>query len=193
MARSKPAPAKRTMPLARQMAARRAVIAALRTGATRSAASAAGQISRETFYQWLADDVNENTPYRVEIDGEATEERITFPDAVRRAEDEAEFRYAATLRKAATEAEVIDTYDRAGNLIRRVTKYDWKAAAWWLERRRKESWRPPAQVEVSGPDGGPVKTETVEFKPTDEFRREFAAAIAELPPEVREARTLQED
>ena len=58
---------------------------------------------------------------------------------------------------------------RAAAEARHVAKVanadDWKASAWWLERRGGEEWAPPVKREsreVSGPDGGPVRVAAVD-------------------------------
>lgn len=65
--------------------------------------------------------------------------------------------------------EFLEAIDQAmAEVTRRVTYHvvkaaesDWKAGAWWLERRRGSVYGPPKQrLEQSGPDGGPIKTES---------------------------------
>lgn len=58
------------------------ILDALRAGNTRRAAAAYGQVSHETFYRWLRDDV-------------------TFSDAVEKAEADAEVRALAVIIRAA--------------------------------------------------------------------------------------------
>ena len=41
--------------------------------------------------------------------------------------------------------------------VRDAGKRDWRAAAWLLERRHKEDFAKPQQIEHSGPGGGPVE------------------------------------
>ncbi|TDD73383.1 hypothetical protein E1293_31475 [Actinomadura darangshiensis] len=40
-----------------------------------------------------------------------------------------------------------------------VAPPDWRAAAWVLERRHPDGFARPSQLQVSGPDGGPVEIE----------------------------------
>jgi transposase len=56
------------------------------------------------------------------------------------------------VEQAAGRAEV-----RAAVLIAKAAESDWRAAAWFLERRDPETFGPPAaRLEHSGPGGGPV-------------------------------------
>ena len=58
-----------------------------------------------------------------------------FSDAVEKAEADAEIRNVAIIQKAASET--------------------WQAAAWWLERKKKQDWS--ARQEQTGADGGAVR------------------------------------
>lgn len=42
-------------------------------------------------------------------------------------------------------------------LIQRHAQGDWRAAAWYLERSRRENWGKTVRNEITGPDGGPVE------------------------------------
>lgn len=61
-----------------------------------------------------------------------------FSEAITRAEDEAEAGFSIVIQRAA------------------ANEGDWKAAAWWLERRRKEDYSARQEVEHAGKDGGPI-------------------------------------
>lgn len=163
-------------------AAMAAILTALRAGATRKAASAAGRVSHEAFYSWF----REAAPCRVQ-QADGTIEEIPFPLAVEQAEAQAVLFYEATVRKAAVEAEHTFHYDREGNLLREVVKYDWRAAAWWLEHHptSKDEFRAVQRAEVTGPGGGPIQTEgVVVFRPDPAWLAEYAASLADLPPEI---------
>jgi len=63
--------------------------------------------------------------------------KAAFSERLTRAEAEASMAALRSIRRAAMDG-------------------DWRAAAWWLERRRPESFgRKP--VEISGPNGGPIE------------------------------------
>jgi transposase len=62
-----------------------------------------------------------------------------FHDAVRKAEAEAEVHAVAILRRAMPE--------------------DWRAALAYLERRHPQRWRRHEARELTGKDGGPIRTE----------------------------------
>lgn len=86
-----------------------AILNALRVGNTRRASASAGDISHETFYTWLED--------------------LTFLDAVKKAENEAEQRFLGQVAQAA--------------------KTNWQAAAWWLERRKHEDFSRREKVDMT--------------------------------------------
>ncbi len=143
-----------------------AALLALRLGNTRAAAAAAIEVGVSTFREWIAE-----LPW--------------LAAAVEQAEREAELVFAERIRKAAAEAEIIETWDRDGNLVRSVTKFDWKAAAWWLERRHPADWRPIAAVEISGPDGKPVEThDVVDWRPDAAWMERYARVAAEVGPDA---------
>lgn len=142
------------------------VIEALRRGNTREAAARAAGIGPATLRRYLA-------------------LRPEMREIVEDAEADAERGFVEALHRAANEAEVIDYYDNKGNLLKRVTKYDWKAALAWLERRRAKDWKSSARLEVSGPDGGPIERRVTVWQPTREELFQMALALRELPPDVQ--------
>lgn len=168
------------------------ILTALRGGATRRAAAAAGRVSHEALYSWM----REPDAYSVTIpevrdpaSGAVVRpaEVLTFTDAVERAEQEAVLFYANTVRRAGIEAERTYHYDKDGNLLREVVKYDWRAAAWWLEHHpsTKADWRAVQRTEVTGPEGQPVQIGgTVAFRPDDAWLAQYREALGALPPEV---------
>ena len=81
-----------------------------------------------------------------------------FSDSVEKAESEDKIRMLAVITKASQE----------GN---------WQAAAWRLERKDPDNFgrRERRQVEVSGPNGGPIRHEDAAL--TDEERAERIVAI----------------
>ena len=93
----------------------------------------------------------------------------SFSEAVQKAEADAEQRFLGNVAKAA----------QAGN---------WQAAAWWLERRKHEDYRRREGVELTGRDGGPIKTTVIDDFSDHEKRalrvaidRELAKREAEVP------------
>lgn len=145
------------------------ILTMLRAGNTREAAAAAARIDPATMRRWCAGNAR-------------------FRAVVEEAENAAEAMFASRIRKAATEAEITEHFDQRGNLLRRTVKYDWKAAAWWLERRRGQTWKPaPGQLEISGPDGGPIEqnVNVTVWRPDPAWLAAFANSEGELPPDVR--------
>ena len=64
--------------------------------------------------------------------------------------------FLEAVRLAEAEAEV-----HAVALIRRAMAEDWRAALAYLERRYPGRWRRHTSTELTGPDGGPIRTHEV--------------------------------
>ncbi len=105
-----------------------AILGVLRSGGTIAAAAGAAEVSQATVYRWLRADAR-------------------FRDAVKRAEAGAELRFTTTIVDAAMGHPA--EYDDAGQLIRPEVKSAWQAAAWWLERRRREDYGQRAVLTVN--------------------------------------------
>ena len=95
------------------------ILEVLRSGGTIAGAAGAAEVSQATVYRWLRADAR-------------------FRDAVKRAEAGAELRFTTAVTAAAMGRPA--QYDDAGQLIRPEVKPVWQAAAWWLERRRREDY-----------------------------------------------------
>lgn len=67
----------------------------------------------------------------------------TLGTAIEKAEAEAEATYTALVAKAANDPK------------------NWTAAAWWLERRRPNSFGKRERVELTGEEGGPIEHRTI--------------------------------
>lgn len=52
---------------------------------------------------------------------------------------------------------IADAEDMAVYALRRAWKEDWRAAAWYLERRKAGKWARRDRMEVTGKDGGPIE------------------------------------
>jgi len=50
-------------------------------------------------------------------------------------------------------------------VIQQAARRDWKAAAWYLERRNKDEWGLVSRVEQAGPSGGPIEVKDVSPAP----------------------------
>lgn len=115
------------------------ILNAIRAGAYMETAAAAAGVNKETLYAWLKR-------------GNVEPESIfgAFVEAVHEAQASAELRDVLTLSKAAADG-------------------DWRAAAWRLERKFPKRWGLTTKTELSGPNGGPVVTSSVDVtKLTDE-------------------------
>jgi hypothetical protein len=110
---------------------RAALCDALERGCTRKDAAALAGIAESTLFQWLAAGRDDEAHRFVEL-----------LQAVEHAEAQASQVAVGTIRTA-------------------MDKGDWKAAAWWLERRRRRTWgkpqvvrAPPGRVDLEGLEPG---------------------------------------
>jgi hypothetical protein len=122
-----------------------AIVSALERGAYRSEAAAAAGLHRGTIASWVE---------RGEADLEQ-EQRTEFAD----------FAVAATRAEAQAELAALNEVRREGSFG------DWRAAAWFLERRHPSRWRRRDTIDHSGE----VRRTVEVVAPSDEER---AAAIA---------------
>lgn len=180
------------------------VLGALRRGATRTAACAMAGISYETFARWL--DHRRCPPGTVLPDYDDPENNpsidftgMPFHEAVTRAQQAAADFLQSRIMAAATDGyKETFHYGRNGSLLRSVKEYDWKAAAWLLEHNPefRREWAAPTRMEISGPGGGPVRSEGVQivtWTPDEKWLREYEQALREvegtavevpIPPEL---------
>ena len=109
---------------------RQKLLEALRAGNYRETACQYAGISHQTLRNWILKAEQPDAP----------DEYIEFVEAIKKAEADAEVTDIALIRQAA----------QGGT---------WQAAAWIRERKNPERWgrREQQQVELSGPDGGPVQ------------------------------------
>jgi hypothetical protein len=84
------------------------------------------------------------------------------------------FQDAITRAAAAAEAEAIGQ-------IRLASRKDWRAAAWFLEKKYPKEWGNQIKAEISGPEGGPIQVDG----------RVLNVNLDKLPPELLEALVLQ--
>jgi len=66
--------------------------------------------------------------------------------------------FSEAIRQAEADAEV-----HAVALLRRAMPNDWRAALAYLERRHPSRWRRHTSTELTGPDGGPIRTQAVDL------------------------------
>ena len=71
------------------------------------------------------------------------------------------------LRRAVLEAENGAEIANVAHIAKAATK-DWKAAAWWLERKAHERFGRRDRTEVTGPGGGAVEVVVRQYGPGDE-------------------------
>lgn len=110
-------------------------------------------ISEQTYYRWLRE-------------GDAIETKMKNGEHV--TEEEQLIR---ELCEAIKKAEISGQNAALDTIREAIKDGTWQAAAWFLERRNKK-WS--NRTEITGPDGGPVQTVTVED--VDEKIRNLIAA-----------------
>lgn len=101
-------------------------------------------VSKASVYSWL-DQGNKERKRREKgnMAQKKNDKYISFLDAVKKAEGEAEARDVALIARAATE--------------------QWQAAAWRLERKHYHRWGRRQLLEHSGPDGGAVEVQVIKI------------------------------
>ncbi len=104
------------------------ILEVLRSGGTMAAAAGRAEISARQIYRWMAADV-------------------AFRHAVEKAAGDAEVRFTTAVSDAAMGRPA--QYDAAGNITRPEVKPVWQAAAWWLERRRREGYAQRVGVSIN--------------------------------------------
>ncbi len=70
-----------------------------------------------------------------------------------------------------------DAEEAMATVVKRAAVKNWCAAAWWLERRRRDDYGKQEKIEHSGPGGGPLRLEYV----NDWRRRDEQDDSASLP------------
>lgn len=142
----------------------------LRTGDFVHAACAAAGVNESTYYGWLAKGAAAVTKHATGERLNANEKRYAvFTAQVRDAEQEGRQRVLGAISSSATVGSVQRTTtkktDRRGKIIERTVREETRppdvgAAQWIAERRWPKDWNRRQQLEVSGPEGGPIKVES---------------------------------
>lgn len=129
-------------------AAQERICEALRAGHYIGTAAALGGITRVTYYDWRRR--GEEEPGSIFAD---------FAEAVRLATVEAEERALAVVEKAANgyeevaSEEGVDVDGKTFSKTKRRQMFDWRAAAWFLERKHPLRWGNRQDVKHSGSIG----------------------------------------
>lgn len=129
----------------------------IRLGNYMEAAAASAGVSKVTLYAWLKEGARQTRGrYR------------DFLNAVERAEADREIGANLVITKAANGTAAIPARD--GHPGQPAIPGDWRAAAWRLERTMPERYGRRV-VEVTGKDGGPVRTMDLTKLATDELEK----------------------
>lgn len=149
------------------------IVAALRAGNYADAAASSGGIAKATYYDWLTRGRAE-LEHREEGGRPRAREQpyVEFLEAVGRASADAEVHAVAILRKAMPD--------------------DWRAAAWYLERRYPDRWRrrETHELEHQGPETQPpVQTVAGVGDPWQtKVAHDYLRALRDGPPAGTEQR-----
>lgn len=141
----------------------------IRHGSFIDAAAGAAGIERSTFYDWLKDGASAHQKQARGVRLTASERRYaTFASAVYEAEHDAETREVGGIYRlgvgGGSVTETTTVTDPDGKETVRVTVKELppnlQAMAWHAERRWAAKWNRRQQIEVSGPEGGPIQVES---------------------------------
>lgn len=138
----------------------------IRGHVTRVPAAEANSIDRRTLWHWLAEGVA-----AANCDVAGCSERHHGPAN----HDLTYQQFAEMVMRAEADAAFL----AAGNVSRAMSK-DWRAAAWWLERRLPEDFAERSRVELSGPGGRPIEID--ERSDLIERIERIAARVVEVEP-----------
>lgn len=128
----------------------KAIADTIRVGNFLDAAAAHAGVAPSTAYNWQARGRAELARV-ADIEAEGRKASV-------RASERLYVEFAEAVENARLSAEVGMTTRIAA--AARDPKH-WQAAAWWLERTNNQRWGRVQRTEVSGPNGGPVRSETV--------------------------------
>lgn len=180
----------------------RRIIDATEGGAPMWAAAEYAGIATTTFENWLRRGYEE--AHRLETDttaepDEAEDRYWRLWRDVQEARGKATVKNTLIIQRAAiggvVTEETVKTY-RDPNTGEKVTEKtvkrtppDWRASAWWLERRDAANFGKHAElaVEVSGPGGSPVQVASVDVESLTARVKEHIAILAAAPATAAEA------
>lgn len=143
------------------------ISAILQRGAYIETAVAAVGVSKEAFYRWM----------KIGAAKKRGLHRALY-DAVHRSTAEAETNHLVVLDTAGKGVKGDVVRDKEGNVVldkdgkaivaRHAKPSDWKASAWFLERRFPKKWGAKQVLEHVGPDGGPIQNADVQMSAEDQ-------------------------
>lgn len=137
----------------------RKIVNLIASGSYVETAAAACGVSKNTLYDWLKRGAR--APH-----GKFKK----FADDVAEAAAKAEARDVLVIDRAASGHDVVRTTRKIekGIVVEETTtttrEFDWRAAAWRLERKFPKRWGLIERIEHSGPDGGPIPVDVLDEK-----------------------------
>ncbi len=170
-----------------------AIVARISAGDHVETAAARNGIHKDTYYRWMRDGARERQ--RIESGGaipkrngrtipKTEQARLklcaAFSDACERACAEVEGDGVEAWRASFKR----NVFNKDGELV--GTETDWRAVQAYMERRFPDRWKPRSEQALTGPDGGPIQTESTApdlSKLTKDELREYhrLALKAEIP------------
>lgn len=164
---------------------RDAVIEAIEAGNTNKTAAALAGISEATLYNWLAKGKDEEPPEGLEelptkeLRAQARKMKIKGASKLRRDD-----LLDAILKAHCIHADFLERFELAtatahAKHVQNITQAaldDWKASAWYLERRDPENWGKRDRVQADVNHSGGIKTEHEES-----YKLELETKLAQDP------------
>lgn len=126
------------------------IVAAIRAGAYREIAARLANIHKATLYRWLEEGREAKTG-----------KKRDFYEAVKKAEAEWEQEQVEAIREIAEGGQLLSrttTEKKNGDTVTQemLTRPEWTARAWLLERKAYERWGKKERVELTGDEARPV-------------------------------------
>lgn len=146
-------------------------------GAWVETAAAANGVHKDTLYRWL----------KIGSQKAKGLHRALY-DAVHKGAAEAEAGHVVVIEVAGKGVKGDVVRDQDGNVVldakgraivaREAKASDWKASAWFLERRFPKRWGAKQTLEHTGPDGGPIQNADVQM--SEEDQKKLDKELADL-------------
>lgn len=123
------------------------ILTLVRAGNYLEVAAAAAGVARDSLFEWLKRGARERRSVQAGKREKPRKSEQPFVD------------FSDSLQKARGTSEAADL-----EVIRRAAVKNWQAAAWRLERKHPQRWGRRERHEITGKDGGPVKSEVAQVQ-----------------------------